>query len=83
MTQADLARRYGYFLDFIDRSGHFDRAAEAGAQVTPEAVANFIAELQARVGSVTVSRTISRCAEPPNVSRPTATLPGSLNLRRI
>jgi len=49
VTQADLARRYGYFLDFLDRSGHLDRAAEAGAQVTPEVIAAFIAELQARV----------------------------------
>ena len=58
VTQADLARRYGYFLDFLDRSGHLDRAAEAGAQVTPEVIAAFIAELQARVSSVTVARTI-------------------------
>jgi len=58
VTQADLARRYGYFLDFLDRLGRLDRAAEAGAQVTPEAIAAFIAELEARVSSVTVSRTI-------------------------
>jgi hypothetical protein len=58
VTQADLARRYGYLLDFLDRSGHLDRGAEAGAQVAPDVVAKFIAELQARVGSVTVARTI-------------------------
>jgi integrase len=58
VTQADLARRYGYFLDFLDRSSRLDRAAEAGAQVTRGAIAAFIAELQARVSSVTVSRTI-------------------------
>lgn len=58
VTQADLARRYGYYLDFLDRSGRLDPAAEAGAQVTPEAIAPFVAELQDRVSSVTVSRTI-------------------------
>ena len=58
VTREDLARRYGYFLDFLDRSSRLDLAAEAGAQVTPEAIAAFIAELQARVSSVTVSRTI-------------------------
>jgi len=58
VTQADLARRYGYYLDFLDRFGRLDLAAEAGAQVTPEAIAAFIAELEARVSSVTVSRTI-------------------------
>jgi integrase len=58
VTQADLARRYGYYLDFLDRSGRLDPAAEAGALVTPEAIAPFVAELQDRVSSVTVSRTI-------------------------
>jgi integrase len=58
VTQADLARRYGYFLDFLNRTGRLDLGAEAGAQVTPEAIAAFIAELHDRVSSVTVSRTI-------------------------
>jgi hypothetical protein len=58
VTQADLARRYGYFLDFLNRSGQLDPGAEAGAQVAPEAIAVFIAELENRVNSVTVSRTI-------------------------
>jgi integrase len=66
VTQEDLARRYGYFLDFLDRFGRLDRAAEAAAQLTPEAIAAFIAELQARVSSVTVARTtykVRRAAE--------------------
>jgi integrase len=58
VTQADLARRYGYLLDFLDRSGGLDRTAEAADQVTPKAIAAFITELEARVSSVTVSRTI-------------------------
>ena len=31
VTQADLARRYGYFLDHLDRRGVLDLAAPAGA----------------------------------------------------
>ena len=58
VTQADLVNRYGLYLDFLDRSGQLDLTAEAGALVAPDNIAAFIAELQARVSSVTVSRTI-------------------------
>jgi len=58
VTQADLANRNGLYLDFLDRSGRLNLAADAGTQVTPEAIAAFIVELQNRVSSVTVSRTI-------------------------
>ena len=58
VTQADLANRYGLYLDFLDRSGQLDLTEEAGALVVPDSIAGFIAELQARVSSVTVSRTI-------------------------
>ena len=57
-TRSDLARRYGYYLDFLDRSSQLDLKADATALVTPKAVAAFIAELQSRVRCVTVSRTI-------------------------
>ena len=58
VTQGDLANRYGLFFDFRHRSGRLDPGADAGVQVTPEAIAPFVAELQARVSSVTMSRTI-------------------------
>jgi integrase len=58
VTQADLANRFGLYLDFVDRSGQLDLTAEAAALITPDSIAGFIAELQARVSSVTVSRTI-------------------------
>jgi hypothetical protein len=58
VTQADLANRYGLYLDFLDRSGQLDLTAEAGALVVPDFIAGFITELQDRVSSVTVSRTI-------------------------
>ena len=58
VTQADLANRYGLYLDFLDRSGRLDLTARPTALVTAEAIAAFVAELQDRVSSVTVSRTI-------------------------
>jgi hypothetical protein len=58
VTQADLANRFGLYLDFLDRLGQLDLTAEAGALVAPDPIAAFIAELQDRVSSVTVSRTI-------------------------
>jgi len=58
VTQADLANRYGLYLDFLDRSGQLDLTAEPGTLVTPNGIAGFIRELQDRVSSVTVSRTI-------------------------
>jgi hypothetical protein len=42
-TRSDLAQRYGYYLDFLNRSGQLDLEVEATALVTPEAVAAFIA----------------------------------------
>ena len=53
VTQADLARRYGYFLDHLDRRGVLDLAAPAGAQVTPGAVESFLAEVRSIWRSVT------------------------------
>jgi hypothetical protein len=53
ITLADLKRRYGYFLDFLDRSGLLDRSAPTTGQVNPEYVARYITELNKRVGSVT------------------------------
>ena len=52
--QRDLRKRYGLFLDFLSRSGRLDMNAPAGAQVTPENVEGYVAELKGRVSSVTV-----------------------------
>jgi hypothetical protein len=38
ITLSDLERRYGYFLDFINRRGLLDPTKTAGAHVTPETV---------------------------------------------
>jgi integrase len=54
VTCRDLARRYGYFLDYVQRSEGLAGDAEAAGHVTPDRVDGFLAELQARVRSVTV-----------------------------
>ena len=54
ITCRDLERRYGYFLDHVQRSERLDRNGKAASYVTPERVDRFSPELQARVSSVTV-----------------------------
>jgi integrase len=54
VSQADIANRYGLYLDFLQRHGRLDPAMGATTLVTPDNVNAFIAELQARVRSVTV-----------------------------
>jgi integrase len=54
ITQRDLARRYGYFLDYVERSEGLADHVEAAVLVTPDRVEGFLAELTARVSSVTV-----------------------------
>src|SRR5262245_43430194 len=54
VSQADIAQRYGLYLDFLQRNGLLDRSKGAKNLVTPGLVADFITELQARVRSVTV-----------------------------
>ena len=54
VTRDDLARRYGQFLDYAARSGLTGQSAGPAALVTPAVVDGYIAELRARVGSVTL-----------------------------
>jgi len=54
VSQADIANRYGLFLDFLQRHGRLDLAKGAVTLVTPENVNGFVTELQTRVRSVTV-----------------------------
>ena len=58
ITFRDLTRRYGYFLDYVQRTEGLDLAAAAAAYVTPARVDGFLPELQARVRSVTVHGSI-------------------------
>jgi integrase len=58
ITLNDLARRYGYFLDFVNRRGLLDPTKAAGGHVAPENVDAYLKELIVRVGSVTVQGSI-------------------------
>ncbi len=60
ITRADLARRYGYFLDHLRRHDVPLSTGEPAGQVRPEHVEAYLAELQGRVGSVTVYRSIQK-----------------------
>ena len=60
VVQRDLSKRYGLFLEFVSRSGRLDMNAPAGAQVTPENVEGYVAELKRRVSSVTVYGSIQK-----------------------
>jgi site-specific recombinase XerD len=57
VTRRDLARRYGYFLDHVQRT-EGDLKAGAAGLVTPDRVKRFVVELKERVGSVTVHGSI-------------------------
>jgi site-specific recombinase XerD len=58
VTRNDLARRHGYYLDFLERTSGLDQQAAAAAQVTPENVQAYLTELKGRVSSVTVHGSI-------------------------
>jgi integrase len=60
VTQHDLAKRYGLFLDSLLRLGRLDLDAGGGAQVTPDNVKAYVAELKDRVASVTVYGSIQK-----------------------
>ena len=71
ITFRDLTRRYGYFLDYVQRTERLDKAAGVAAYVTPDRVRAFVAELQARVGSVTVYGSIYKLRRMAEVLDPT------------
>jgi len=54
VSQADIANRYGLYLDFLVRNGRLDLTGDAKGRVTSDNVRDFVAELQVRVRSVTV-----------------------------
>jgi integrase len=49
----DFASRIGAYFGFLQRTGHFDESAAVAALVTPANVELYLAELNARVRSVT------------------------------
>jgi len=60
VTQNDLAKRYGFFLDFLSRRGKLNLAAAAGALVTRDHVEQYVSGLKDRVSSVTVYGSIQK-----------------------
>src|SRR5262249_43662865 len=54
VSRNDFARRYGAFLGFLQRTNRLERHAGAAVQVTAANVEAYIADLKARVRSVTV-----------------------------
>jgi integrase len=58
VSQADIANRYGLYLDYLQRAGQLEMTQGAASLVRPAHVAGFIAELQTRVRSVTVWNSI-------------------------
>jgi integrase len=54
VSRDDFARRYGAFLGFLQRNDRLEQHARAAAQVTAANVDAYIADLKARVRSVTV-----------------------------
>jgi site-specific recombinase XerD len=60
VTQEILTKRAGYFFDFLSRSGRLVLDAPAGAQVTPDNLLAYVAELKGRVSSVTVYGNIQK-----------------------
>jgi integrase len=74
ITLNDLTRRYGYFLDSMNRRGLLDPTKAAGTHVTPENVAAYLQELTARVGSVTVQGSIYKLRRACELIDPTCDL---------
>lgn len=60
VTRIDLVRRYGLFLEYLDRTGRLLPGASASALLTPENVALYTADLKARVSSVSVHGYIAK-----------------------
>jgi integrase/recombinase XerD len=58
ITRDDLAKRYGLFLNYVDRSGGLDHGVSAAAYIVPDRVAEYVAELKDRVSSVTCYGTV-------------------------
>jgi hypothetical protein len=59
-TRMDLAKRYGLYLDHVNRTSKPDIADALASWVTPERVKSYVTELSLRVRSVTVHGSIAK-----------------------
>lgn len=60
VSRADLACRYGLFLDFLARAGLLPPGSGSSSLITRENVSAYLAEITARVSSVSVYGAISK-----------------------
>jgi hypothetical protein len=72
VSRFDIANRYGLFLDYLQRSGRFAAGQGAPGFVVPENVNGFIAELKARVRSVTVWNSVYKLRRAAQLIAPSA-----------
>jgi integrase len=72
VSRTDFAQRYGAFLGFLQRTGRLERDVAAAAQVTLPNVEAYVAELRARVRSVTVYNCIYKLRRAAELLAPNA-----------
>ncbi len=72
VSQADIANRYGLYLDYLQRNGRLDPAGNAVTLVTADNVHGLIAELHVRVRSVTVWNSVYKLRRAAQLIAPTA-----------
>src|SRR5215211_6327379 len=72
VSRDDFARRYGAFLGFLQRTGRLKCVAAGAAQVTVPNVEAYLADLSARVRSVTVYNCIYKLRRAAELLAPTA-----------
>ena len=83
VSRDDFARRYGAFLGFLQRTNRLEQHAGAATQVTVPNVEAYIADLKARVRSVTVYNYIHSCVVPRSCLHRLQTSRGLPRSRRI
>jgi integrase len=71
ITRDDLARRYGYFLDFLSRRNSLPMDGPAAGHVTSSNVDDYLTEIKQRVSSVTVYGSIYKLRRTSQIIAPT------------
>jgi site-specific recombinase XerD len=74
VTREDHAQEYGYFLGFLDRDGLLELEGPAAANVTAAKLDAYLAELKARVSSMTLHSRICRLRRAATYMTPTRDL---------
>ena len=72
VSQADIANRYGLYLDYLQRNGSFNPDGDATALVTFDASKGSRLNLQARVRSVTVWNSVYKLRRAAQLIAPSA-----------